>query len=231
MTDQTFNNKILDRIHHEHIAPRSRWYFITEHWFMVGLIGLATFMGSIAVATTLFVLTDHDWFAVAYLDEDLFTNVIKTIPYIWLGIIVLVLLVIYINIKKIGRGYRYASWKIIFWSLLASLSVGLALFLSGVGGPLDRYLDRHLPGYSSVVSTNKSIWMYPENGLLSGKVESIQGKSFDLVDDDGQPWTIAITADTAWKTSTVIPGMRVKITGVMTDGDHFTASRILPWRN
>ncbi len=231
MTDQTFNNKILDRIRTERLVPRSRWYFITEHWFVVTLIAVATFMGSIAVTSTLFILTDHDWFAVAYLDEGLFYHIVKTIPYLWLGIIIVVLITMYINIKKIGRGYRYASWKIVVWSLLASVSIGLVLFLSGIGGPLDDYFDHHVPGYQAVISTNRSIWMYPENGLLSGRVGTISGTTFNLIDNDKQPWVITITADTKWKRSTVIPGKRIKITGDMDGGNHFTATAIFPWRN
>jgi hypothetical protein len=231
MSNETFNDTILDRIHKEKLQPRSRWYFVSEQWFFKLLIILETLIGAVAVTTSLFVLTDHDWFAVQYLDEGLLVHTIKTVPYLWLAIIVVVLFVTDRNIKKIGHGYRYSSRKIIAASLIASISVGTALFFAGAGRYLDNYFDQTIPQYRSLVSSNQDIWVYPEQGLLSGKIISIDADSFNIIDSDDQPWNVAIDPTTAIDAGALVAGKGVKILGTMTDGSHFAATNVFPWKN
>lgn len=226
-----FDTKILDRIHTERLEPRSRWYFISEQWFFVAIIAITTFIGSIAITTSLFVLTDHDWFAVQYLDEGLFVHIIKTIPYVWFAIILGSVFLIEYNIKKVGHGYRYASWKVIALSLIASISIGTALFFAGAGTYLDTYFDRAIPVYRTLVPNNTAVWVYPEQGLLSGKVQTVTDTTIELIDGDDQSWTVLITPHTDFQPSEILPGKRIKLTGTMTDGNHFTATEIFPWRN
>ncbi len=230
MENESFNNKILDKIHTERIKPKSRWLFTTEHWFFITVIAVMTFVGSIAVATTLFILTDHDWFAVQYLNENLLVHILKTIPYVWLVIVGFVIILMYINVKKINRGYRIQAWKIVLVSLLASLSIGTAFYLAGFGGFLDNYLDQAIPTYRNTVPGNRNIWKYPERGLLSGKVSSIDQTGFVLTDDNSKVWDITVTGNT--KTKTIITVHKhLKITGEITSGSNFTATEVLPWKN
>ncbi len=230
MNKETFDDNIMNEIHKKQMRPRSRWFFVTEQWFFVTLISITTFIGSLAVTSILFILTDHDWFAVEYLDEGLVIHIVKTIPYLWLGILLIVVLVISKNVKKIGHGYRYSFWRIVYSSLFASISVGVALYFAGTGTLLDNYFDRTIPSYHSLVSSNNDIWIYPEDGLLSGKIQTTTKTSFTIIDVDDQPWTITINEKTIVETP-LLPGKKVKITGTMIDGSTFTATAVLPWRN
>ncbi len=231
MKDETFNNKILDRIHKEKMSPRSRWYFMTERWFFMTLIVVAIIIGSVAVTTSVFILTDHDWFAIDHLQEGLFLHIIKTIPYLWIVIIAGVIAITYFNIKKVRRGYRYGSQKIIVGSLFLSIVLGTALFFAGVGKYLDYYFDHYIPSYKTLVSSNSDIWIYPEDGLLSGRIITASANSFTLIDIDEQPWIVATDAATQIDSAAIIPGKYVKIVGTMIDGSNFSADMVLPWSN
>ncbi len=229
MNNDALNNKILEEIHAKKLRPRSQWYFLTEQWFFMTFIIIVTLIGSIAVTVSLFILTDHDWFAVSQLREGWFLHAIKTIPYVWLVILMCAMFLIANNIKKVGRGYRYASGRIILWSLGASLALGTVLFFAGAGAYLDNYFDHAIPAYRTVVSSNRDIWIYPEDGLLSGKVQANTIYGFSIVDSDGQPWEVTFAPDTRIDTI-IMPGVRVKITGAMIDGSHFQATTVLPWK-
>ncbi len=227
--NETFDDKVIAKIKTAHLKPISRWYFTTRTWALTVLIIIATFLSSVGVMLILFLLTDHDWFAVSYLDEGWPLHILKTIPYLWLMIIFIVVAIVYRSIKQVGRGYRYTQRTIIGGSLLASVLIGTALFISGAGTYLDLYLERTVPFYDNLIVTNKDIWVYPEQGLLSGTVTAIDGNAFSVTDSDEQPWTVTVDSDTRENTPLSL-GKSVKIVGTMTDGSHFTASLILPWQ-
>ncbi|MDB5188667.1 MAG: hypothetical protein JWM92_265 [Candidatus Nomurabacteria bacterium] len=227
--NETFDDKVIAKIKTAHLKPISRWYFTTRTWALTVLIIIATFLSSVGVTLILFLLTDHDWFAVSYLDEGLPLHILKTIPYLWLIIIFIVVAIIYSSIKQVGRGYRYPQRKIIGVSLLASVLIGTALFISGAGTYLDTYLERTVPFYDNLIVTNKDIWVYPEQGLLSGTITAIDGDTFSITDSDEQPWVVTMDSDTQENTPLRIE-KSVKIVGTMTDGSHFNASLILPWQ-
>ena len=230
MENESFNNKILTQIHSRQIKPRSRWVFTTEHWFFVTIIGIMTFIGSIAVAITLFILTDHDWFAVSYLNESLAIHIVKTIPYLWIVITGLIATLVTNNIRKISRGYRINPWKVVLWSLVASMSIGSAFYFAGFGDFLDSYLDRTIPSYRTVVPGNRNIWKYPEQGLLSGWVKDVTPSGFVVRDDRSQLWNVTVTQAT--KSALLIKnGRHVKIIGEMTGPKDFTATQVFPWKN
>ena len=228
MTNQPFNKKIISEIQERGITPIPKRYFAVKYLFLNLLIVITTLLGSVAMTMIFFILTDHDWDVVSYLDEGWAVHIAKVLPYLWIFVFVIMLVAVYYEVKRSKGGYRYSALRIIFMSLGVSMVLGIALMATNIDRSLDEYFSKSLPLYESIKDMG-DVWEYPEQGLLSGYVEGGTVSAFTLRDKDGILWTIVTDDSTIWEQRRSIePHEFVKIVGHMEKDPYFSAHIIRP---
>jgi ABC-type dipeptide/oligopeptide/nickel transport system permease component len=113
--------KTLKKIEEEHIKPEPRWHFILKDCSLwVAFIG-SIFIGAIAISASIFMLTDQDWNVYRVLDRSLFKHILISLPYLWIIILLILMLLAYYNFKSTKGGYRYEMHTVVLCSILKTL--------------------------------------------------------------------------------------------------------------
>ena len=141
-----FKNKIIEGIKKGEIRAESRWRFLAHDYFFWGLTGLSGILGSLAVASILHKMMVEQ---IAPLRGVRLAEqapvFIKTLPFIWICLFVLLILVAWFNYKKISKSYRRHNGLVIAGVVIGSLLLGGLLFGAGVGKKIDQKMRDHVP--------------------------------------------------------------------------------------
>lgn len=222
---------IVGRISRLGISPKPRWYFLLKDGALWSLAIAATVLGGLAVATSIFILTDHDWDVFHYLDRSLLMHVLMSLPYLWVILLALLLLLARYNFSQTRHGYRRETWQVILASILASLALGLMLVALGFDSKVHNLLLKQLPFYGRLVYNKDDIWIFPDKGLLSGFIITTDdGRGFSLKDPVGADWRIILNDDTdLCQRPHIWPGEHVKLIGHVLQPHVFDAESVRPW--
>jgi hypothetical protein len=162
-------------------------------------------------------------------------HILVSIPYVWLGLLAIFVLIAYYNFKYTKSGYRYETYFVVALSVVGSLLLGTFLHTLGVGERIEEKVAEKVPFYEKLVccSARKDIWSQPQRGLLGGQIVNVPSEeSFDLKDFNGKLWQVWETEDTLeYEPFCLRVGEEVKIIGEQKDDDLFWAREIRPWKN
>lgn len=230
MNTEEFSKNIENEINKKQLTPTPRWHFLLKNYVIWLFALLATLLGSLAVATIIFILTDHDWDIFRYLDRSLFEHIFISIPYIWLIILILLVSIVQYNVIHTKRGYKYKTSLVLIGSILCSILFGGALFSLGINSEIHELFLKQVPLYKNSIYTKENIWIFPEKGLLSGTIIEINNEEFLLSDLNKKIWTITTSDDTKWETDPTLKiGEKIKLIGAQNNINTFSAFIIRPW--
>lgn len=191
MNEQQLSQEILAEIEAKKIAPIPRWRFSLQRLFFWVLAILALLIAGIAAGVALFLLLDLRRHNFGSVPHDL-TEILIMIPFVWLAIVALLVVVARQSFKQTSRGYRYELWLVLLVSVLACLLLGLAAEWSGLGEGTHHFLNR-FSLYGDVTYDAQDAWSQPLLGRLAGTVLTVQGsKSFSLIDFNGRLWQVRL---------------------------------------
>jgi len=230
MADEKFSNNIIQQIGEQKLVPRPRWRFLLKNGVLWSLTAGSTVLGGFAVATICFIIVDHDWDVFEYLDRSLFEHIIASLPYLWFAALVLLVFAIRYNFCHTKRGYRYSAGMVVAISIGGSMLLGVLLVAAGFDAHLHNFFLKQVPLYEQLTYTKDDVWIYPEKGLLSGRVLMLNnGFGFSLSDWRGRIWNVRIATDIDDKPVQISPGMRVKLIGRIEGPGMFEAKIVRPW--
>lgn len=192
MDHNEFDQKLVEKIREEKMAPKPRWHFLLKNQ-VVWLAGaLALLIGAVAVSVMIYLLKNNGWELQEQTNKSVLEFFLLTMPYFWMIFLGIFVLVLYYNIKHTAKGYRYPVWMIAVSGVLASFILGSVFFLFGVGQAIDNVLGERAPLYEVVINRQLSFWFNPEEGRLAGVVATeIADGNFYLVDPAGEAWQIS----------------------------------------
>jgi len=222
----------LKTIDEKHITPKPRWHFLLKNYLI--WLGSITFivLGAFAVTTIIFMLTNQDWDVYAYLDRSLFEHIMVCLPYLWAGILVLLLVISYYNFKNTRGGYKHTFPTIIGAGILVSIILGIVLFFCGIDSEIHEEFTKDVPYYQDLVYTKTNVWNNAQKGLLGGEVVNVySGDGFTLKDLNGNVWQIR-WQDWNWSNpSFPQKGMKLKLIGGIYNNstDTFSVKMIRSW--
>ncbi|HIP50192.1 MAG TPA: hypothetical protein EYG99_01955 [Candidatus Pacebacteria bacterium] len=227
------SSQIIDKIKKNKIKPKSRWTFLLRDYFMWLFFGTSIVVGGLAFAVMLFLITSNDWDVYKYLDKSFGEYLLLSIPYFWIGLLTLFLLLAYYNYRHTKKGYRYKAYGIVLASVFLSILIGTVLFNAGLGNKIENIFADNFPYYHNLTryrAHRAQMWNQPDRGLIAGEIINIKGKnSFMLKDLEGDMWEIEVT-DALWKGRAVQEvGEKIKIIGSKKGDVMFSAIEIRPW--
>jgi len=231
MTEQNIAKKILEKIKQANLKPKPKWQFTLFDilpWF---LFTLAVLIGSLATSIIILMTRTNDWDLYGRMGRFFF---LKTIPYFWIIILILFLVLAYINFNKTKGGYRYQFYIIILASVIISVVLGVLFYNLGFSENLEFRMQKQVPFYRNVImghmmKPQKMMWSNPEEGFLAGQVISITDNyDFIFKDFETNQWHIIATEDSYIHPFRLETDMKLRLLGQKIAEELFEAQEIRP---
>ncbi len=231
--NEQLTDKILHTIKEQHIVPKPRWQFLVQRSLVWTAAGFAALLGSVSFSVMLFEVVNNDWEVLEYLPKPPITHVVTTLPYIWIGVLILFIGLAYYNVRHTRGAYKYHAYWLVAASIVFSMVVGGALYGFGLGPKIDRLLAERAPFLFRGPDDRILIWMQPQQGLLAGQVTTMLSGvgMFQLMSFDGNSWIIQPAQDFSMpRRFDPNVGDFVRVIGHIqgSQSDIFVASQVLP---
>lgn len=173
-----FAKKVLRKIDDEHIAVRPRWIFLLRNRLLWAFAFLAVLVASVATAAMLFVLIHMDWQHALITHRTWIGFLRDSLPFMWIGILILFSGIGYAHIRTTAYGYRYPLVLSLIGIAVAVCGLGIIFFMSGFGQIIEENAHEYLPWYESVLYEKQSWLNGPNEELLLGAV-TLQDNTMD----------------------------------------------------
>ncbi len=191
MIDNDFDKKIVTKIKEEKISPKPAWYFSFKDdvFWVLGIVLLS--MGAGVISIMIYLFKYNSWDLQVETHKSFWEFFIATLPYFWIILLILFIIVLYYNFKQVKDFYRYSIWRIVFFILTISLIFGALFYSLGWGEKMDNVLGSNAPLYDTVINRHLSFWFKPDEGRLIGIVSSkSEDNTFEIIDPQGTVWQI-----------------------------------------
>lgn len=230
--EEKFDHDLLNKIKENKMAPLPRWKFILKNYGLWSLGALSLFLASLAMSLIVFLISHENW--EIYLESRRHAGeiIFAMVPFFWLFCLGLAIALLYWEIKKTKKGYRYSARFIILLSVLASLLLGLLFYALGLGRKMDDILSRRAPLYEHIMNPGMRFWQDPGEGRLAGMVVSkTDDNNFMVRDMKRVDWHLQL-GDRA-----LIPGFELKVdepalfVGQQNGDASFKAEKVMPLKS
>ncbi|MCD4694216.1 hypothetical protein K8R62_02550 [bacterium] len=182
---------IFKKIKESHIKPKPKWEFLLKDYTIWTLFGISLIVGGLAFSVIFYMFANNDWNLYQYVSGSFIGFFFVTLPYFWLIILVMFIVLAYYNLRHTKRGYLLSLRKIFLFSLLSSFLLGGVLYFAGLGKSINSIFNEKVPFYEKVLGHRNSVWNNPQRGLLAGEViEIITPQKFYLIDLKGDKWCV-----------------------------------------
>lgn len=234
--NQNFKDQILQKIEADSLSPKSRWVFNLQEFLVWTFLVLLVVISAIAVSVTVSAALYGNYALYQATHLSFVSFFLEILPYLWLIVFGLMVLLSIYNVRHTKTGYRYALWKIIGGTLLLSVITGGLLHILGIGFAVDQHLGRMSADYPSQEKNELRFWQNPEAGrlvVLSPEVE-LDHSGFDVLivrDIKGKLWRTNINSLGQGDLRLLSSGKQVRLVGQQIDskGADFYACTVFPW--
>jgi len=157
-------DRIMSRIDEEAILPCPRWQFMCIHSGVWCLWAVSVIAGAIAVAVMFYVGNHARFELYEATHETPLSFFVEVLPYLWVGVFILMAAFAYYNLRHTKHGYKYPFTHIILSSIIFSVAGGVVLQLFGVGYLIDTSLSHGMPTDPSFGRMERKMWQSPAEG-------------------------------------------------------------------
>lgn len=229
--DKDFGKKVLDTIKQEKIKPKPRWEFLLKDYFLWALFLVAVFVGSISVSIIIFVFQSEILDRPAPPQGHPMDSLIFSIPYFWLLVLALFLVIAYFNFRYTKSGYRYNALKVFLASIVLSIIFGAALHVIGLSHRAERATYDRIPLYKNIMEHRAQKMISPEDGHLGGIFINKTEEFIELKAFDGKIWQVDVSSLEEEEISEILfePGIRIMILGEQISDNEFLANELMMW--
>ncbi len=222
------SQKIIKEIEKDRIKPISKVNFYLKNvavWF-VALFSI--FIGTFSIAIISYNVSARDWDLYEYLGDSFFGYLISSLPYLWIGLTIVSLIIGIINLEHTKKGYKYSPLLITLFSLVITFILGLTIHTTGGGKMIDEYIGQKINHYQTVEDNKEKLWNQPSKGLFSGTIINISTNTFDLEDLSGTVWQVDYSHASIRGNIQIKNNVKIKIIGTVKN-TVIEASDIRPW--
>lgn len=217
----------LERIRESGIKPISKNVFNLKRVLFWSLVGFSIIVGVVSFSVTLNTLFNNDW----YLYNKFGLHfILKSLPYFWVGCLLLVAILGKFYYRKTSLGYRHRTITVIGTYIILTVILGTVLYECGVGDAVEQSLSKNVPIYHIVIFNRSEFWLHPEEGLLSGRIIEVEDNVIKLIDANGNTWGVDISNAFVDRQIKIEVGQIIKIVGDINNeiDKIFTAEEIHP---
>ncbi|PLX28937.1 hypothetical protein C0581_00485 [Candidatus Parcubacteria bacterium] len=181
------SDNILDKI--KDTKPKSRFAFLAKNYAFWSAALLSIVIGAITVSVMIFIFVNHEW-ALAGRASGMFKNLVYVLPYFWLVIFLLFIIIAYYEVRHVRGGYKIALPIILGVYIFSTFLLGFGLYKVGVGNSVEEFSVDHAPLYHHLAEKRQQLLQNPEQGIIIGKVMGMKEDSLNLVDFKENVWDV-----------------------------------------
>ena len=223
------SDSLISKMKEQNIKPIPKWRF-TVKGLSIGLILLfSVILGGLAFSIILFSIQQLGFDLINHMSHSKIEFLLGLLPFIWIILLILFLLVGMISIRKSRKGYKFSPSKLLIFNSSFSVLLGVLFFIGGGGQWLEHVFDVNLEFYESVRDKKINMWSMPQEGYLSGTIEQVNDKTLQIVDFKNQKWTIDYQDAFIPPAVLLEEGEMIKLKGNVISANHFRADDIRPW--
>lgn len=230
MTSEDLKTKILQKIKNDNIKPIEKWKIdLANDAFWSGFVFLATLSG-LSLSAVVYFLFQTDWRMPQNIAMGRLEYVLSVLPYFWIILLALFLVLSYFNIRNTRKGYRYEFKKITGVTFLIVFASGSIIYVSRAHVAVDDVFFRNVPLYVHMTNSKELVWSRPDKGLLGGMIILVEPEFIEIEDFNGTQWKV-VSADGALVQPRVElkPNKEIKVVGRVLEDHVFDANEIRPW--
>ncbi len=224
-----FSDNLLEKIQEEQIEPKSKWSFIAKDGFIWGLGIASLILGAVALSVMTSILRNTDLSFAESLGHSLPKFLFLVLPYLWIVLLGVFLVVAHHQVRKTKSGYKYKLPVVLLALFGGSILLGGFLYQVGIGQALDERFVEKSPMYRQIANRKVNLLTNPEKGVLAGRVIEVASEELLLEDIKKKTWRVDVTKAVLPQDRTIPEGAMIKMTGQL-EGEAFIADRISPLR-
>ncbi len=231
--ENKLQQRIVNEIKKRGIVPRPKWQFLLKRSFGWTLAAVSLMLGSIVIATMMFIFSGYDESLAKYFSESIYIDILELLPFFWFCTLVLLVWISKYAVRQTTYGYRYTTGQILTGILSSSIVLGALLYSFGLGERVQNFLVHSSPYYDALTFTSKDAWSHPEKGLLGGVIISVgDSGEIELRDFSNQIWQVDVREIADKKIDFQLQkGVMIKIIGTQDAPFSFYAEEVFSWNN
>ncbi|MCK5588757.1 MAG: hypothetical protein KAI16_00405 [Candidatus Pacebacteria bacterium] len=172
--NDNLEKEILNKIRTSGLKPRPKLYFIIKNISFWSLSIIFIAVGGIAFASMLYKISDSYYILQSVFDAGLSIseNILYLVPYFWLSILSILLILAIINFKKTDFAYRYNINIVLLLMLGGAVFLGTLMFYLGISQKTEELSQKYIPfydRYSKILIIKKEIFAKFHKNVL-GKI-------------------------------------------------------------
>lgn len=197
MSNEQFT-KIIDKIKKEDIKPLPKWKVDFKdylYWFVLAFLIL---IGGLLISLTL----------IDYLDigPELARNLklrnflfitFRTMPFLWIILLILSLVFGIAAFRSTKRGYRYSIVAVLTLLIVLVSVLGFISHISKMDQRIKNVFEDR-PHLNKFSPPHEKRFFQPENGIIAGRIKELKENSFSLENPKGK-WTVHYSEETIIK--------------------------------
>lgn len=223
------SRNLIDIIKKDNVKPIPKWRFTLKSVIIWSGFIISVIFGALAFSVILFAIQQLDFDLVAHMSHSRFEFLLGLMPFFWIVTLIIFLIMAMVSIKNSKKGYKFSAPKVMAFSVSLSILAGTMFFIAGGGKWLESAFAVNVSLYESIQEKKTRLWMLPEEGYLSGTIESVTSDSLYFMDFNGEPWTVLTGEADISPSVSLREGESLKLIGTMLSESRFQAEKIRPW--
>ncbi len=223
------SKKIIERIRQEEIRPIPKWVFTSKNVIIWLAFLLSIFIGSAAFSIVLFAIQQTDFDLISHMSHSRLEWFLGLLPFFWIITLVVFIVISTFSMYHSKRGYKLPWSRLVGGSVALSILLGSLFFIGGGAGKLEKAFAIRVALYESLEHKKKKIWMSPEDGYLSGTIQSVQDSIIQLIDFDSRHWQVDFHDAFIPPVVYLENGEAIKLIGNINGENSFKAEEVRPW--
>ena len=222
------SKNIMEQIKDGAIKPRPRWQFVLMNVFLIVTLVLAIVAGGVVMSLVFLKLFNLDWDLVS-LSGEKGPSIFGVLPFIWILLLMLMLLLSVWVFEQMEGGYRYRPVWLMVGAILLSVLLGGVVYVVKGADFIEDALRLAIPPYQEMEKAREILFLNPERGALPGKIVQLAlPQGFELEDLRDDVWNVTLAPGLAG--APLVRGLKegqmVMVIGVKTDDDQFVAQEV-----
>ncbi len=182
---------ILNKIKEKHISPKPRWRFLLQDYVVWMAFVISIVVGALSFAISIHLIRDGDWDIYRLISDSKLLFIVDNIPYIWLFVFTIFLVVAFYNFRHTKSGYKYKFNMLVTACVLISFVFGGGLYAMGAGERVERFIVERLPVYEKMKIERMKRWSNPQRGVMFGEmIELTSEQKIKIRDFNNKVWSV-----------------------------------------
>lgn len=226
MENKDISQIALQKIKENGIKPISKNIFNLKKVIFWSFVGTSIIVGAISFSVIISILFNNDWILYKRFG---FNFIFKSLPYFWFVCLLLFAILGEFYYRRTLLGYRHRLIVIIGTYITITVIAGSIMHIIGLGKIVEESLSRNISIYNNFMFDKNEFWSQPKEGLISGRIVSIEGDIIRIVDFNNNTWILDVDEAFVGNRVSLKQDEFIKIIGDVKDDNIFKVEQIRPW--